>query len=318
MEIAQRILRQSPFDSDWAEMLTLMDLGEAYRVAGQNYQASEVFEKVNGLLLSMGRDETQSAGVLFNDWGLALEKLGRPLEAERLFRRAIDVHRAGQTEDAVPPVILNNYAITLRTLARLGEAADYAGRAYEKAQRAGDQFAVYRSLNVRASIYLDQHDFARAEAMLGQLEPILAGTFPPGNMWFGLLASSQALLASGKGDQQRALLLGAIKIGGQGADQLPIVLIRRASIELQAERPSQAAADALRAVNLLQSAAPKGTFSSHTGTAYLELGQSLQAEGKVEEARGAFRSATEHLEKTLGPDDPRSRAARQFAGLKTQ
>jgi len=163
--------------------------------------------------------------------------------------------------------------------------------------------------------------------MLAQLEPMLAGKFPPGNMWFGLLASSQALLASGKGDQQRALLLadrgvstieGAIKIGGQGADQLPIVLIRRASIELQAERPSQAAADALRAVNLLQSAAPKGTFSSHIGAAYLELGQSLQAEGKVEEARGAFRSATEHLEKTLGPDDQRSQAARRFAGLKTQ
>ena len=327
MEAARQILRQSPFDSDWAEMLTWMDLGEAYRVSGQNYEATVVFEKVNALVVSLGRDETQSAGVLFNDWALALEKLGRPLEAESLFRRAIKIHTADQTEDAVPPVILNNYAITLRTLGRLGDAADYAGRAYEKAQRVGDQFAIYRSLNLRASIYLDQHDFSHAESMLAQLEPILRGKFPVGNMWLGLLASAKALLASGRGDQQEALLLadeavstieGAIKAGGQGTDQLPMVLLRRAAIELEAERPTQSAADATRALILLQSAAPAGTFSSHIGTAYQELGESLQAQGKNNEARAAFNSAAEHFQKTLGPDHPKSRAARQLASLSPQ
>jgi len=324
MEAAQEVLKQSSFDSDWAEMLTLMDLGEAYRMAGENFKASLVFEKVNGLVSSLGRDETQTAGVLFNDWGLALEKLGRPVEAERLLRRAIDIHRASQTEETVPPVILNNYAITLRTLGRVPEAANYAERAYEKAQRAGDQFAIYRSLYMRALIYLDEHDFNRAGVILAQLEPILRKKFAPDTVWFGLLASAQALLASGQGDSQRALQLAdqavhvieaAIKAGEQGADALPAVLLRRATIELAAARPAQAAADATRAATLLQSASPPGTFSSHIGAAYLKLGESMQAQGKANEARAAFRSAAEHLEKTLGPDHPDSQAARRLVSL---
>lgn len=324
MEAAQQILKQSPFDSDWSEMLTLMDLGEAYRVAGQNYQASLVFERVNTLVSSLGRDETQSAGVLFNDWALALEKLGRPMEAQALFRRAIDIHREGQTEETVPPVILNNYAITLRSLGRLLEASDYAARAYKKAEQEGDQFAIYRSLNVRGAIYLDQRDFNGAERMLADLEPILRKKFSPNDMWFGILASAQGLLASGKGDAPGALLLSdqavqliesAIRAGGQGSDQLPIVLLRRATVELQAGRALQAAADAARAVTLLRSADPPGAFSCHIGRAYLVLGQALQAQHKNDEARAAFRAGAEHLEKSLGTGDPESRAARQLASL---
>jgi len=327
MEAAREILKESPFDSDWAEMLTLMDLGEAYRVAGQNYEASRVFGNVNALVVSLGRDETQTAGVLFNDWALALEKLGRPVEAETLFRRAIDIHRAGETEETVPPVILNNYAITLRTLGRLGDAADYAGRAFEKAGRMGDQFAIYRSLSVRALIYLDQRDFNRAEIMLTQLEPMLREKFSPGNQWFGLLASEQALLASEKGDQKQAQLFadeavntiqGAIKAGGSGSDLLPFVLLRRATIELEGQQAARAAADAAKAVTVLQAAAPEGTFSCHVGAAYLELGKSLQAEGRADEAHTAFDSAVEHLGKTLGPDHPKSQVARQLAGPSPQ
>ena len=96
----------------------------------------------------LGRNDTQTAVVVFNDWALALDKLGQPLEAERLFRRAIDISRAGQTEETVSPILLNNYAKTLYQLGRLEEAADYAGRAYAKAQQTGDQMVIYQSLYV--------------------------------------------------------------------------------------------------------------------------------------------------------------------------
>jgi tetratricopeptide (TPR) repeat protein len=71
---------------------------------------------------------------LFNDWALALDRLGRPAEAEKLYRRAIDISREGEAEEAVSPMLLNNYAKTLHQLGRLDEAADYAERAYAKAQ----------------------------------------------------------------------------------------------------------------------------------------------------------------------------------------
>jgi len=49
------------------------------------------------------------------------------------------------------------------------------------------------------------------------------------------------------------------------------------------------------------------------GRAYLNLGRALQAQGKSEDARAAFRSAAQNLERALGPDHPDARTASQFA-----
>jgi tetratricopeptide (TPR) repeat protein len=97
-------------------------------------------------------------------------------------------------------------------------------------------------------------------------------------------------------------------------DMLPIVLIRRASVELEADRRDRAQADALQALALLQSAAPPGSFSAYVGKAYLNLGRAFQAQSKDHEARDAYRLAAENLEATLGPDHPDVGRARR-AGL---
>jgi serine/threonine-protein kinase len=320
IEAAQQVLQNSRFASDWLQVEILSEMGDAYRMAGQNSKAISIFEKVNPLLSSMGRDQTGFAEVLLNDWALALEKTGRPLEAEKLFHQALDI--VGEDQ-----VLLNNYAITLRTLGRLKEASDYSQRAYRLAQQAGDQFTPYRSLGLQLSISLDQHDFNRAATILAELEPTLRKKFSADHMIFGGLAAGKALLASGRGDSQQALALAdqavailehSIKTKGQGADSLPIVLLRRATVELAAARPVQAETDAARALAEFQAAAQRGTFSSYVGTAYLKLGTALQAEGKTDEARNAFRSATEHLQSTLGPDHPDTRRAQELAQLPNQ
>ena len=117
-------------------------------------------------------------------------------EIEKLYRRAIDISRAGQTEESVAPMLLNNYAITLRQLGRLREAADYAERAYSKARQAGSQVVTYYSLNNRALIYLEQHDYGRAASALNELEPIVRARFGADSQWNATLASSQSLLAA--------------------------------------------------------------------------------------------------------------------------
>jgi len=64
---------------------------------------------------------------------------------------------------------------------------------------------------------------------------------------------------------------------------------------------------------MLQQASVPGSFSSDLGRAYLALGRALQAQGKGEEARTAFRSAAEHLQNALGGSSRPS--ARQMAEL---
>jgi len=318
MESAQRILRASPFNSELQQLFVSMDLAEAYRMAGLNQQAIPMFERSSELLSALGRDDTQDAVVIFNDWALALDRLGRPLEAERLYLRAIDVSRVDKTEETVSPMVLNNYAKTLRQLARLNEAADYAERAYLKAKQADDQLVLYQALYVRALIYLDQGDVTRAAAALAELEPILRRSLPPGHYWFGALASAQSRVASARGDLQSATSLAdqsvtltetAIKNGGQGADLLPILLVRRSTIRLEAGHQVEAAEDAARAVSLLENTLNAEALSSHVGQAYLALGRALKSQGKRSEAQAAFRAAAKHLRNTLGPDHPDTRSA---------
>jgi serine/threonine-protein kinase len=326
MQAVWEMVKRSPFDSESLEFQPLMELAEAYRVAGQNHLADSTFKRASELISTLGRDNTQSAVALFNDWALALDRLGRPLDAANLYRRAIDISRVGSTEEAVSPLLLNNYAGTLRELDRLEEAADYSERAYDKGLQTGDEDTIYHSLNTRALVYIDQHDFKRAASMLAELQPIALRIFPPGHYWLGSLASVQALLASGTRDFKTAQVLAdrsvdiveaATRAGKAGTDFLPVALLRRATVELASGRPDGASIDAQRALNLLESASPSGEYSCVIGSAYLTLGRAMQAQGKQSEARIAFRSAADHFQNTLGADHLETRSALQLASVDT-
>ena len=317
---ARRVLRESPFATDVEEMQLSLVVASAYSDNGQNTEALAEFEHTANLMAALGRDETEEAAVLFSNWGLELDQVGRPLEAEKIYRRVIEIHRDNQTEDAVSPMVLNNYGRLLRELNRLEEASDYTGRAYTKARAMHNELAMNQTLLERARIYLAEHDLARASAMLTEVEPRLRQSLPQGHYAFASLASERAMIAADKGDvpaaikllnQAVAIVEAAIHSGGAGAFYLPALLTRRSAIELLAKHPDQAAADANRAISL-QSAAQPGAFSCKSGYAYLALSRALEAQGKLEEARTAAHSAAEQLGNTLGPDHPDTRSAQQF------
>ena len=322
-DAAQRALKQAPFKSELMESQLLMDTAESYCHAGRYEEGTAAFEQASTRLTALGRDDTQTAVTLFNNWGVALGLAGLPQDSSRVLRRAVEISRAGQTEDAVSPMLLVNYARSLRELHQINEAADYAERGYAKAQRSGAQVVIGQSLLLRAQIYIDQGDLQRAETMLDEVEPQLRKGLPTGHIAFGALASAQALLAQAHGDLPAALELStqavtisevALKAGRLGGDFLPTFVLRRSDVELQLGHPDQAEADAVRAIDLLQASSRMGTFSSTLGRAYLNLGRALQSQGKLSEAHPAFQSAAEHLQKTLGPDHPDTRRALLLAG----
>jgi tetratricopeptide (TPR) repeat protein len=321
---AQRTLQQIPFDPEMRKLRVFMDLAEAYREADQLPEAIDAFEQASVRLTALGRDETETAGTLFNNWALALQQIGRPIDAEPIYRRAIDISRADRSEQGVSPMLLNNYAFNLSDLARFDQAAGYAERAYARAQEAGDEVVINQSLFVRAGIYRNRHDFPRAAAMLAEVEPRLRKDLLPGHYAFGMLLSQRSLLALERGDLPSALRLGnqavdlleaAAKRGKAGRGFLPLMYQRRAKVELQAGRLDAAEVDTERALNLL----PKGTqprgFSSESGRSYLLRARVCKAQGKDEEAHAAAKSAVQHLESGLGPDHPDTRSARQLIGF---
>jgi eukaryotic-like serine/threonine-protein kinase len=321
-EAAARLLKESQFHDDSTVLVVLIDLAGGYDAVGRSSQADITFQKAVASMEALGRDDTQLAGTLLNNWGVMLMRAGRPLDAEKAIHRSLDVSRTDQGEDTVIPTVLANYSEVLYFLGRIDEAINYAERGYLQGLRIGDGIAVRKALLQRARTYRAHGDLVRSGQMLSELEQRLTHTLPNGHIYFGLLASEFALNSQASGDLHRAIALvdKAISIseGSKNTIYRSVYegrfLVRRSDIKLQLSHVDGSLADAVRAIPMLQSVSIRGGFSVDLGRAYLAQGRAVQAQGKSDEARAAFRSAAEHLEKTLGPDHPESRTARQLAG----
>jgi tetratricopeptide (TPR) repeat protein len=106
-----------------------------------------------------------------------------------------------------------------------------------------------------------------------------------------------------------------VKTGGEGAFAFPGYLMNRSTIELASGSLEPAAADANRALALVQSKAQPNSFSSTLGYAHLAVARVLEAQGKHEQARSEAALAAQNLQKCLGADHPETRAAVQLAAL---
>jgi serine/threonine-protein kinase len=322
MEMAQQVLRASPFDVGTFEVTNSLDLASAYREAGRDRESLAAFQRAGNLLSSLGRDETQMAGTFYNNWALELDYIGRPLEAEKTLRHAIDIARDNSTEEAVPPSTLTNYARVLRELDRLPQAADYAERGYNKAVKRGDELLISQSLLERARIYRAQHDLPLAESMLAQVEPRMRKALPPGHYAFASISSERGLIAMEKGDLASALQLtdgaisaiqASVKSGHGGGVSLPNLYIDRSAIDLALGNAGEAEADAGHALAALHAQDSPSDDSSKLGRAYLAEARALAAQGKSIETRTTASHALANLQGSVGPDHPDTRSARQLA-----
>ena len=321
-QTAQHLLEQSPYDSELLQLDTQITLAGAYSEAALHAEADAAFERAAKRLAALGRDDTQMAGTVLNNWGVNLILAGRPLEAEKVLRRCIAISRDRESNQTVQAQPLVNYARALHDLGRFDEAADYAEQGYAKARQAGDDAPVGQSLLLRASIYRNKGDLENAVRMLSELEPRLRRNLPSGHIAFGSLAMQRALNAQALGNRQSALQFAdqavaiadaLVKNRGQGRDYLPIFLIRRSEIKLQSGQAHAAWADAGRALDLLRRTTPPAVFSSTLGRAWLAAGRALLAEGNRKEAYAAIHSAVLNLQKTVDAAQPDLRAALRLA-----
>jgi eukaryotic-like serine/threonine-protein kinase len=321
---AQQALNDSPVQSGSLKLEILTNLASAYHAAGRFQDALAAYAQAVSAMDDLGYAGTRTAQALLHDWGLETILAGRPSEGERIYRQALDISRTNQGDEVAAAGLLNDYAGVLRELGRLQEAIGYAERASAKAAKESQQLILVSSLFQRERIYRELHDLARAKGMLAEIDPMLRRTFPTGHYAFASAASERALLALAEGDLSSALQLSdlavsideaAIKSGGAGEYLLPTLLVRRSSVELEAGQIDRAVADATRALSLLQQPTHSGGRSANIGRAFMALGRALDAQGQTADAREAGRSAVEHLNDTLGPDNAETLAARQLAAV---
>jgi tetratricopeptide (TPR) repeat protein len=311
-EAAASLLDDAPIASPVLQLRASMSLAEAYRTVGRFNDANKAFKKAADRMASLGRDDTEMAGTILNNWGLVLSNLGQPVEAERHFRRAIAISSADGTDAGVSPMLLTNFARTLYDLHRLDEASRYAARAFEKARQAGHESAITYCLFARAGIYRELGDLDAAARTLAELEPRVKATFPPGHFNFAALELQRALLAQARGELETALRFANRAIALADVAFHPRLLVRRSHLLLEMQRFDEARLDAERALELLRAASEPAIRSHDAGQAHLAVGRVLLAQGDSLGAKRALTSALDHLQPSLGPDHPATRMARDL------
>ena len=318
VEAAQRLLRESGQGSALLALRVAMDLAESQRKTDDLMRANASFAEAYRRLVALGFGETETAGTLFNNWALVVNGLGRPLDAERLFRRSVEISSADGGDADVSPVLLTNLARALLDLGRLEEAKGYAERAESEARRTGNGFALNLALSARSLIELKLGHLHAADRLLAELRTRWEEEFPPGHHLHGILASMRGLLAEARGDhaaaraaQDRAITI--LDATPQRGRALPHVLLRRSELALRGGDVGRALSDAALALELERKASQPGSPSHRVGLAQLALGRALAAQGKPAEAGNAFAAALAQLEPTLGSDHPDTRAARELA-----
>jgi serine/threonine-protein kinase len=297
----------------------LIDLADAYRIAGQPVAADTIAAAAYAELKALGRENTQTAGTLLNNWGLAvLQGVGDPRRAERLFREAVRISSTDPDGDAVSPMLRTNLARALATLGRNREAIQQAERAYVRGVRDGDDIVTNQSLLLRIDLHRDVGDLDVAERLLGEVEPRLRKALPARHYVFALLLMHRAQLSQARGKIDGALSLAgrAVALGdtiGVSGDVMSNLLRRRADIVVKAGRGAAAVRDATRALELTRAHTRAGAPSFVLGLNYLLLARALHIEREWAEAGAALDSARVHLVPTVGDDHPRTREANALA-----
>ena len=137
---------------------------------------------------------------LFDDWAYILDNDGRQLEAQRIYRRALDISRNDESNNAVAPVLLFNYATLLKELGKTTESARYFALASKKAHELNDNVLVDDIDLLQADMFIDAHAFAQSAHLLDEVEQRMHKRYDPAHYVFAEVSSERARIALSRGD----------------------------------------------------------------------------------------------------------------------
>jgi tetratricopeptide (TPR) repeat protein len=318
---AEQTIQRSPVQWNLEGLNILVNLATVLGDAGSFREAETIFQQASDLMTTLGYDDSQKAVRLFDAWALTLNYDGRELDAQRLYRRALDISRNDETNGAVAPYLLFNYADLLNKLGQRTEAARYLFLASQKTHELNDNVLADNTDLLQAEMFIDAHAFAQATRQVAELEQRLRKRYAPEHYVFAQLSSARARIALGRGDLPSAAHFAreAVEIDeasirriGQCTALLSTLLVSKSAMDLKSGQWEEAASDARRAIKLLEDGEDPSILSSNVGRAYLALALALEAEGKPDEAQLAARKAYGNLQTTLGSDQPDTKRARQL------
>jgi tetratricopeptide (TPR) repeat protein len=309
--LALERLNQMPNPSPSQQGLFLGSIGFAQQLNGHNDSAEQYYERALAKFAAAGRDRSPDAISVRNNWAIVSLGAGEPLKALQLYDQTLAIV-AERDPGARPPMyLLGNRARALEAVGRYdGARAAYSRCVVEAGAAAQATFCLMGLASVAQAV----GDLPTASEYLERAAASIGESVPPEFPSRLSLHLTRAKVAMSQGQFARAHAELDPVLTNAKLDALLLTgLLIRSELSLDEGNPAAALDDARHALTLAQKAQGGVPYSSRVGQAWLLVGRALAEQGSAAESRKAFRAAVEHLSRTVDPDHPLLKSARNLA-----
>jgi serine/threonine-protein kinase len=301
-------LNQMPNPSPSQQGLFLGSIGLAQQLNGHNDSAEQYYERALAKFAATGRDRSPDAISVRNSWAIVSLGAGEPLKALQLYDQTLAIV-AEKDPGARPPMyLLGNRARALEAVGRYDAAREAYSRCVSEAGAATQATFCLMGL---ASVAQTVGDLSQASEYLDKAAASIGESVPPEFPSRLSLHLTRAKVALSKGQFAQAEAELAAVLANAKLDA-PLLMFR-SELSLNENKVGAALEAARHALLLAQKAQGGVPYSSRVGQAWLLVGRVLTRQGDPIQAREAAQEAIEHLSRTVDPDHPLLRAARELA-----
>jgi tetratricopeptide (TPR) repeat protein len=310
------------------EAALLGTMGYGYSLSSRLAEAQQYYDQSIRKYRELGREQSDGALVVLNDWGISMMNAGVPRRALELLDESIRIEGERGPDIELTATVLGNRGLALQALGRFQQARAAFDEECRLAISHGDEFTELHCLIGEASVSMmlgeagDARQFEVAQQYLDRFARLLQRKgappdSPPARAF--LLVQSRVQLGNGKVAEARS-----------GFER---VIVERPTDQMNLDgylgitMTSLATNDAARAVEFARRAMPLALgrqgdlpHSHYVGLASLWLGRALLQAGDRVEGRKALEAAVSHLSNTVDDDNPnlvRARAELREARLLT-
>ena len=288
------------------EAALLGAVGYAYELSGRGVEAEQSFEQATRKYRQLGREHSDGALAVLNDWGVSMLRAGVPRRALELLDEGIRIERQRGPDIELTATVVGNRGLALQGLGRLQQAREAFDEECRLAIGHSDEFSEMHCLVGESALSIQSGELDGAQNYLKRLDALiqesdLPADSPPARV--SVLMHARLDLARGKLTEARAGFERAIIEGARDPTNMHAYVgsSMAALAANDAAAASEFARRAMRIAAVLQGNVP---HSSQTGLASLWLGRALLRAGDRVEGRKALEAAVAHLSNTIDPDHP--------------
>jgi tetratricopeptide (TPR) repeat protein len=280
--------------------------GYAYHLDARDVEAERYFDQALRKYRELGREHSDGALTVLNDWGVSMLAAGVPRRALELLEESMRVERERGPDIELTATVVGNHGLALQALGRLDQARAAFDLECRLAIGHSDEFSEMHCLVGESSLSIQTAQLDGAQEYLNRLAGLiekssLPADSPPArvrSLLQGRLDLARGKLAEARAGFDRALV-------HEGKDPTSMhAYVGRSMAALAGNDPDGAVEAARRALRIARALQGDVPHSSQTGLASLWLGRSLLRAGDRVEGRNALVAAITHLSNTIDLDHP--------------